>query len=130
MSEPRLERLASVPELAREAGVSRWTMKRRLLCLFATHGGDWMFTLGGGGFAINRSRLKAAHPHVFERRLASREDLEDVKKDVRLLHQRVNAQGARIRRLEGPALEDFTTGANGCNSVHDPRYPYKAGEQG
>lgn len=97
----QLAALARIEELAAEVGCSRWTMLRRLKRLLKRHGGDWLLRPGEGRvYAVNRDRLRAAHPHLFTPRLSSQKAVDDLLQAQREDRKGQKAMGARVRDLE------------------------------
>lgn len=94
-----VERLAAIPELAAEAGISPKTMRRRLLRLHEQRGGKWLLRLGVREYAVNRSLLKAEHPEIFSRSAPTRADVERLGQRLRDLEKRQNAIAAKVRQL-------------------------------
>jgi hypothetical protein len=99
----------SIAQLAKMKGVSRRTLHRTLMALWAKDGadgrGDWLYRIGWKWW-VNLSRLKAAHPALFEQRYVDRMEFDGLLAKManfeaksRLLNQRINAVAANVREL-------------------------------
>lgn len=97
---PRLEQIATIPELAAEAGTTVKTMRRRLIRLHERDGGDWLFRFGEREYAVNRSTLKAAHPHLFSQRLATQAEVGELHHKLREVEKRQNALASSVRAIK------------------------------
>jgi hypothetical protein len=117
---PPIARLVSIPEIARRAGVSRWTAQRRLLRLHRAAGGDWLFSPGPRAkMLVNLSRLMLAHPDWAEARPIDPADFEELESRVYRLEKSVGDERAlrgrtiaRVRALE-EATKRVQSGAIG-----------------
>lgn len=108
MAKAQVEKLVSIPELAREAGRSRATVWRRLRRMHAEDvaagGGEWLIRVGeppaAGSpdrrpFAVNKSALLRAHPE-----LARRADPDDLATDVEAHEAELHDVQERVHELE------------------------------
>ena len=105
MARTRLESLVTVSELALEAEVSYWTMLRRLKDAYRRDGGRgrWMIRVGRGErhILVNRSRLRAVHPELTERKHA--DDADEILEEIRMLTRRVNSLAAKVNQRGVPS---------------------------
>ena len=104
----RLAELVTMHEAASQAGKPYRTFFRVLTSLHRSHGGEWLLRLGRRKYLVNLSGLRAAHPALFEARFVSREEMDAMGERLGYLEHReheqnrkINAQGARLRALEG-----------------------------
>lgn len=98
----RPSRLTPVSALAREAGVSRRTMARRLARLASSipDGMPPFLVRVGGRWYVSTEHLRRAYPTLIEPHLASRDDVDLLRRDHEDLRRRVNGIGARVRAIE------------------------------
>jgi hypothetical protein len=103
----RAARLRTLGDLARQAGVDRTTMWRRMRALAATMPPDAapFLVRVGGRWYVEIGRLRQAYPQLIEPHLATRAETDSLRREVDDLRARVRAQGARIRALEGVARQ-------------------------
>jgi hypothetical protein len=98
----------TIPQLARKLNVPRNTMWRRLVTLHARDRAaslcefiPWMYRHMGGPWRVNLSRLRRAHPEMFE--IASNEELDGrlkrVERQVEVLDSGHRALVVRVRSM-------------------------------
>ncbi len=124
-------KLVTIPMLAKALGIDRvwmWTSLKRLAARDEQETGscDWLLRYHSTGkIWINTSRLRVAHPAIFEARATTRDDLEGLAERVRILEdeqkrlkQRQNAVGASMRVVQSEvrSLRTVVTGESGSPS--------------
>lgn len=95
----------TIPQLAKESGLNRWTLFRRLMKLHAEHGGDWLYR-GKRNIRVNIPALRAMHPSLFppvdlhQVVEAIQEDVAETKHEARENTRAIGALTQRVRALE------------------------------
>lgn len=105
---PKLAALVTVSDLAKEVGIPKRTLAWRLSKLWQRDTeegrGDWRYQLAADGkILINRERLQARHPALFERRYVARREFESLIDRV----ERVESEQKRVRIDQRAIRRDF-----------------------
>lgn len=105
----QLDRERSIRDVAKLAGMSESTMRRRLLSLHREHGG-LLVQYGTGQKKIYRvtlTSLRKAMPHVFLETQATVSDVEILREQLAETRAEVRAVAARLRAFQRQAWEWF-----------------------
>jgi hypothetical protein len=92
-----MARLVTVPDVARDLGVSVCTARRRLRRLHASARYPFMVRQGSK-WLVNLSQLLASAPALFEHRFATRGELGELVSRVVRVEKKVRAQRGAISR--------------------------------
>jgi len=108
---PRHDGIRTLAEVAKLAGISRYTIWRHFAAMAARdrnegRDADWMCLAGRRKLVVNMGRLYVAHPALFDVEYATKDDwdeheerIEHLESAVRESVKRINAVASRVRAL-------------------------------
>ncbi len=101
----KLDAERSIPQLAKMAGVSDDTMRRKLVALHRTRGDVLIITKVGNRtiYKSTLTKLRKAMPHLFVDTHAEKSDVDELKQKLRDVTASLNALAAKHREFQKKA---------------------------